>query len=120
MLRSTLATALALGALMAGPALADHANPWATPEDTVLSQFHDDNQARSVGTPGEDEMRGAMVRSARGKLDTDLAAARGDGGSRGGAGGGDRGNDAGRGGSGDGNGGGRGAGGGNGHGRGGN
>ncbi|OSQ51225.1 hypothetical protein [Marivita geojedonensis] len=50
-------------------AMADHANPWATEDDTVLSQYHDENQSRSADTPGEDEMRGAMVRNARGKLD---------------------------------------------------
>lgn len=49
------------------PALADHANPWATDDDVVLSRFHDDNQARSADTPGEDEMRGKMTRSANGK-----------------------------------------------------
>jgi len=48
-------------------ALADHANPWATDDDVVLSRFHDDNQARSADTPGEDEMRGKMSRSANGK-----------------------------------------------------
>lgn len=56
--------------LLASPALADHGNPWATADDVVLSQFHDANQARSVGTPGEDEMRGALVRRARGKLES--------------------------------------------------
>lgn len=55
--------------IAAGPALADHANPWATDNDTVLSQFHEENQAQSEDTPGEDEMKGRMVRSARGKLD---------------------------------------------------
>ena len=49
-------------------ALAAHANPWAGEDDEVNAQFHDENQARSVGTPGEDEMRGTMTRNAFGKL----------------------------------------------------
>jgi hypothetical protein len=58
----------ALFAAAALPAAADHANPWATADDTVLSQFHDVNQARSADTPGEDEMNGVMERTANGKL----------------------------------------------------
>lgn len=59
---------LTIGLVMLSAAVqADHANPWATAEDTVLSKKHDANQAKSVGTPGEDEMRGAMTRAARGK-----------------------------------------------------
>lgn len=65
---TTLGVALGL-ALMSGAAQADHANPWATAEDTVLAKNHDANQARSIGTPGEDEMRGVMARNARGKLE---------------------------------------------------
>jgi hypothetical protein len=49
------------------PALASHANPWATDEDVVLAKNHDENQVRSIDTPGEDEMRGKMTRSANGK-----------------------------------------------------
>jgi hypothetical protein len=55
----------------AGQALAAHANPWAGPEDNVLGAMHDTNQARSVDTPGEDEMNGAMTRSATGKTGDD-------------------------------------------------
>ncbi|MDP5347604.1 MAG: hypothetical protein NWQ32_04350 [Paracoccaceae bacterium] len=51
------------------PAMAGHNNPWATQGDTILSQNHDTNLLQSVDTPGEDEMLGVMVRSARGKLD---------------------------------------------------
>ncbi|MDP5335770.1 MAG: hypothetical protein NWT12_00645 [Paracoccaceae bacterium] len=51
------------------PAMAGHNNPWATQDDTILSQNHDTNLLQSVDTPGEDEMLGVMVRSARGKLD---------------------------------------------------
>jgi hypothetical protein len=83
-MHKTLSLAAAL-MLAASPLLADHANPWATDGDTTLSRFHDSNQARSADTPGEDEMRGVMVRSARGKLDT-AASATGTG--RGKAGGG--------------------------------
>ncbi|WP_137699839.1 hypothetical protein [Marimonas lutisalis] len=58
---------LILGAVatiaLAGPLMAAHANPWATDDDTVLSKEHDDNQARSIGTPGEDEMLGNMVQN---------------------------------------------------------
>lgn len=61
-----LAAAGTLG--LSSMALADHNNPWATAEDTVLSKNHDANQLKSAGTPGEDEMRGVMVRSAKGKL----------------------------------------------------
>jgi hypothetical protein len=65
----TAALAAATVILLAPPAQAGHANPWATADDTVLARNHDDNQARSAGTPGEDEMNGAGVRSAAGKLD---------------------------------------------------
>jgi hypothetical protein len=60
-----LAVGAALAVIAATPVLADHNNPWATPEDTLLAQNHDDNQEQSVGTPGEDEMRGVMVQDAR-------------------------------------------------------
>ena len=85
----------ALFAAAALPAAADHANPWATADDTVLSQFHDVNQARSADTPGEDEMNGVMERNANGKLggaSMDLAEVEGaddaEGGREGGQGGG--------------------------------
>jgi hypothetical protein len=45
------------------PASAAHNNPWATPEDDVLAKNHDANQEQSIGTPGEDEMRGTMDRN---------------------------------------------------------
>ncbi|WP_394179322.1 hypothetical protein [Yoonia maritima] len=61
-------TVTAVLAILATPVLADHGNPWATEGDTVLSQYHDANQAKSIDTPGEAEMRGALVRNARGKL----------------------------------------------------
>ncbi|WP_323772134.1 hypothetical protein [Antarctobacter sp.] len=64
----TFAVTLSL-VVLSGAAQADHGNPWATADDTVLSKNHDANQAKSVGTPGEDEMRGALTRAARGKLD---------------------------------------------------
>jgi hypothetical protein len=65
----------AAGFLLAAvsPGFAAHANPWATAEDTVLSKNHDDKQARSLDTPGEDEMKGQMTRSAHGKTDDDVA-----------------------------------------------
>ena len=66
-MKSYLTVAAVLGCLTS-PALAAHANPWASESATVLSKNHDANQARSVNTPGEDEMRGAMARNARGKL----------------------------------------------------
>ncbi|MGP6088761.1 hypothetical protein [Antarctobacter jejuensis] len=77
------AAALALGS---GAALADHGNPWATAEDTVLSKNHDANQLKSAGTPGEAEMRGVLTRNAFGK--TGGSASDGKAGSGGGAAGG--------------------------------
>ncbi|WP_420324803.1 hypothetical protein [Mameliella sp.] len=74
--------AAAIGfALISASVQADHANPWAGEDDTVLSRNHDANQARSIGTPGENEMRGVMNRRAHGKL----ADPRGFGGAAGGA-----------------------------------
>ncbi len=52
------------------PAMAAHANPWAGDDDSVPAANHDSNQAKSVGTPGQDEMNGAMSRSAHGKMGT--------------------------------------------------
>jgi|TARA_R110002126_G_scaffold201876_2_gene349407 hypothetical protein len=62
-------TLIAVFALAAAPVFADHGNPWASEGDTVLSKNHETNQVKSIDTPGEDEMRGAMVQNARGKLD---------------------------------------------------
>jgi len=73
--------------VLGGPALAGHANPWATEEDTILSKNHEENLAKSVDTPGEDEMLGVMVQNARGKLAPDVgSAASGGNGGRGGEG----------------------------------
>jgi hypothetical protein len=62
------------------PAMAGHNNPWATQDDTILSQNHDTNLLQSLDTPGEDEMLGVMVRNARGKLDGLSGGQRGKGG----------------------------------------
>ncbi len=62
--------AVVVTGLAASPLVAGHANPWATDEDVLQMQFHDENLAQSEETPGEDEMRGVMVRSAHGKLGT--------------------------------------------------
>ncbi|KTG17595.1 MULTISPECIES: hypothetical protein [unclassified Guyparkeria] len=62
-LSTLLATMLATGAAHAG-----HANPWATPEDDLLMQYHEENLEQSEDTPGEDEMLGVMDRNAYGKL----------------------------------------------------
>ncbi|MCC1491905.1 hypothetical protein [Cognatishimia sp. F0-27] len=43
---------------------AGHANPWAGPDDVVNARFHDANQARSIDTPGEDEMHGHQAGNA--------------------------------------------------------
>ncbi|MPQ94368.1 hypothetical protein [Thioclava sp. JE_KL1] len=75
---------VALAALYAGASWAGHANPWATEDDVIYNQEHEDNLVKSIDTPGEDEMLGVMVRSAHGKLDG-LA---GGSGSSGGTGGG--------------------------------
>lgn len=61
---TALSSGLLLAALGTTPTLADHGNPWAGPDDEVQSQFHDDNQEKSVGTPGEDEMNGQINRNA--------------------------------------------------------
>ena len=47
-------------ATLATPLYAAHNNPWATDVDVVLGKKHDANQAKSIGTPGQDEMRGEM------------------------------------------------------------
>lgn len=63
----TLSSAL-LALLVSGAGHAGHANPWATPEDDILMQNHDENLEQSVDTPGEDEMLGVMEQGAYGKL----------------------------------------------------
>ena len=65
---TTLSTILAT-TLIAGAAHAGHANPWATPEDDLLMQYHEENLEQSEDTPGEDEMLGVMDQQAFGKLD---------------------------------------------------
>ena len=55
-------------ALIGAPAFAGHNNPWATADDTILSQYHEEYLEKSVDTPGEDEMLGTMVQKANGKL----------------------------------------------------
>lgn len=62
MKKLTLGVVLAL--ISASPILADHNNPWATEEDEVKSQYHDANQEKSEGTPGENEMKGRQVQNA--------------------------------------------------------
>ncbi len=56
----TLVAAFAALAFLGTPSLAAHNNPWASEGDVLLSRNHDDNQLKSVGTPGQDEMRGEM------------------------------------------------------------
>lgn len=67
-MRSTLLLTLLGTFLMTGAAHAGHANPWATPEDDLLMQYHDENLEQSEDTPGEDEMLGVMEQDAYGKL----------------------------------------------------
>lgn len=55
-----IALSVALVSLSVSPVLAAHNNPWAGADDTVLAKNHDGNQEKSIGTPGEDEMRGQM------------------------------------------------------------
>lgn len=66
--KTKLAMALAAAMITTGAAQASHNNPWAGEDDVVLEQFHDANQEKSVGTSGQDEMRGVMTRNAHGKL----------------------------------------------------
>lgn len=80
-----IALSLSLAVLTGSQALAAHNNPWAAPEDTLLAQNHDENQLASVGTPGEDEMRGVMVHNAN---QTGRNAGQGNGGQGGGGQGG--------------------------------
>lgn len=70
---SSLLGLLALSALLLGSAaMAGHNTPWASEDDSVLSQDHEENLAQSIDTPGEDEMLGNMVQNARGKLEGSL------------------------------------------------
>ncbi len=87
-MKSNLLTALSSGVILAmlgsAPAVADHGNPWAGPDDEVQSQFHDANQAKSVGRPGENEMRGQSSRNANPRAGQGAANGRGgNGGGRG-------------------------------------
>jgi len=67
LMRNAIALAVALAAL-SGPVHAGHNNPWATPDDVILSKKHDANQVKSADTPGEDEMRGAVTQAGSGKV----------------------------------------------------
>ena len=71
-MRTFALSASVIAMLVAGPVAAGHNNPWATPDDELLMQYHDENLLQSVDTPGEDEMLGIMNRSAIGKLDTTI------------------------------------------------
>lgn len=127
-MKTTVRTTLIYGAVLAllsiTPALADHGNPWAGPDEEVQSQFHDINQEKSVATLGENEMYGQSNRSVSpnagpgqaGSVSAD-AGGRGNGG--GGGNGGGQGAGGGNGGGGNGGGNGGGGNGGGGHGRGG-
>lgn len=79
--------------LTSGAAIAGHANPWATLEDELLMQNHEENLEQSENTPGEDEMLGVMDRRAYGKLGGSPSA---DGDTAGSAGGGNPGVGGGR------------------------
>ena len=50
-------------------AVAGHANPWTDDTSILNMQYHEENLAQSVDTPGEDEMLGEMEQQARGKLE---------------------------------------------------
>lgn len=50
-------------------AMAGHANPWTDDTSILNMQYHEENLAQSIDTPGEDEMLGVMVQTARGKLE---------------------------------------------------
>lgn len=65
---------LALFQMAATGVWAAHANPWAGDDDSPLSKDHDTNQEQSIDTTGDDEMKGVMSRTARGKLETLLGA----------------------------------------------
>ena len=93
-----LAIFLATAVMTAGTVQAAHNNPWAGEDDVVLEKFHDANQAKSIGTPGETEMRGVMGRNANGKLGGSDRSPSGQGTAREGAAGGHGGQSAGDGG----------------------
>lgn len=73
-----------LTGFIASPIFAGHANPWATEDDDLLMQYHEENLAQSEDTPGEDEMLGTMVQNARGKLDDSIGSSSMDGSGNGG------------------------------------
>ena len=56
----TILLGVVFSSLAAVSALAAHNNPWAGSDDTVLAKEHDANQEKSLDTPGEDQMRGAL------------------------------------------------------------
>ena len=80
--------AILICSTMATPIFAAHANPWMEDGDSVLMQYHEENLAQSVDTPGEDEMNGTQVGSAHGKIDLDAGQEDGEGLANGHAGGG--------------------------------
>jgi hypothetical protein len=60
--------AVAVATLVSTPALAAHNNPWAKTTDTLLAKSHDDNQEKSLGKPGQDQMQGDMAQKGAGNL----------------------------------------------------
>ena len=72
-MRKILISAVFAGSI-ASPLISGHGNPWATEDDVLQMQYHAANLVQSVGTPGEDEMRGTKVQTARGKLDDGVGA----------------------------------------------
>lgn len=66
---------LVAGLVSVAPAMAAHNNPWAGQDDTVLARNHDENQAQSIGKPGEDQMRGITAQSANGRIGGGLGGA---------------------------------------------
>ena len=63
-----IALAFALVSVVASPAVAAHNNPWATTQDTILGKKHDENQEKSVGKPGHDQMQGTMAQKGSGTV----------------------------------------------------
>ncbi|WP_300548941.1 hypothetical protein [Roseovarius sp.] len=85
------ALGFAIASLTVTPVIAEHNNPWATPTDTVLAQFHEENQEVSIDTPGEDEMNGRLVQNVsanagEGLGGSDTGGGSGQGGGQGGGG----------------------------------
>lgn len=115
-MKSKLSNSVPLGlvllTLSTAPVWAAHGNPWAGTDDEVNAQFHDVNQAKSLNTPGEDEMHGQTNRNVSPNAGAGAAghASAGAGSSGGGQGGGGQrngdGGSGGQGGGGQGNGGG--------------